>query len=97
MVLQKRNFLKKRKYTKKTLINYFSFRQDLLQKRSTPIFIYVCLYVFITYFYIKPKLIEKWPSQNVKMYSETQVHKIRFSASALTRRPIFPTKFGPQS
>ena len=42
-----------------------------------------------TYFYIKPKLMEKWPSQNVKMYSETQVHKIRFSASALTRRPIF--------
>ena len=32
---------------------------------------------------------EKWPSQNVKMYSETQVHKIRFSVSALTRRPIF--------
>ena len=95
MVLQKRNFLKKRKYTKEILINYF-LRQDLLQKCSTPIFIYVCLYVVITYFYIKPKLIEKWPSQNVKMYSETQVHKIRFSASALTRDPIFPKKFGPQ-
>ena len=33
----------------------------------------------------------------MKMYSETQVHKIRFSASPLTRRPIFPKKFGPQN
>lgn len=53
------------------------------------------MYVFSTYFFIKPKLIEKWSSQNAKMYSETQVHKIRFFVSALTTHPIFPKKFGP--